>query len=570
MLVFIIFMAKQVNNSLQSRLLYPSRIGIPAWLWLKPRLSTTALTLVIALFLVLFDNLSFWKTSLNLLHDLTAVNIGFMLSQFVLLLVLLNLFLYLVCFKYIFKPLVIGVLISASLASYFMNSYGIMLDRTMMQNVMQTDYKETFELLNPQMFYSLFLLGVIPSTFVLRTEIQYRSFAREIGSKLLLALLSLLVVAALVFAFYQDYASLSRNNRYLKYLINPTSYIYSLSSYLHRSLKDGNRVIKPLGEDAALTAAWKKGDKNNLVILVLGETARQMNFSLNGYQRETTPLTRTKDVISFKNVYSCGTATATSVPCLFSHLGRQAYSDSKAKGQEGLLDVLSHAGIEVLWRDNNSGCKGTCDRVQQERMSHLTVPDLCNATECYDEILLYKLQDYIEQLKGDAVIVLHQKGSHGPAYYLRYPKAFEQFTPVCATNQLQECQQQEIVNAYDNTILYTDYFLAKTIDFLKGNSARFNTAMIYISDHGESLGENNLYLHGLPYFIAPDEQKHVPLMLWFSDEFATNNSINSTCLHGRGEKDYSHDNIFHSLLGLMGVSTTVYDKKLDLFAGCRG
>jgi len=556
-------MTEQVNNLLQFQ-------RLPRWIWAKPKLSTTQLTSTIALFFVLFSNQSFWNATLKIFHDLSIENMGFVFSLFVVLSVLLNLLLSLLCFKYIFKPLVVGLLVTTSLASYFMDSYGIMLDKTMVQNIMQTDYNESFELLNPQMFYSLFLLGIIPSAFVLRTETQYKAFSKELWIKLIMAVLSLLVITALVFCFYQNYSSLSRNNRYLKYLINPTGYIYSLSTYINRSRKGEHSVIKPLGKDAALTAAWKKGDKKNLVILVLGETARQMNFSLNGYERETNPLTRTKNIINFKNFYACGTATAVSLPCLFSHLDRSNYSDAKAKAQEGLLDVLSHAGIEVLWRDNNSGCKGTCDRIQHEKMSRLTVADLCNPSECYDEILLYKLQEVIKNLSGDAVIVLHQKGSHGPAYHLRYPPSFERFKPVCATNQLQECQQQEIVNAYDNTILYTDYILAKAIDLLKENTTQFNTAMIYVSDHGESLGENNLYLHGLPYFIAPDEQKHVPFMLWFSDQFAANNSINRSCLRGRTEEDYSHDNIFHSLLGLMGVSTAVYDKKLDLFAGCRG
>ena len=560
-----IFMTKQAYDSPLSRFLL-----LPVWLGIKPKLSSRQFTFITALFFVLFSNQAFWKASLNTFQSLSFGNIAFIFSMFIVLLALLNVFLSLICFRYIFKSLVIGMLISTSLASYFMDSYGVMLDGTMVQNVMQTDYSESFELLTSQLFYYLFLLGIFPSVCVLRIEVQYKTFARELWVKLWTVVVSLLVISALLFCFYQSYSSLARNNRYLRHLVNPVSYIYSLGSYIGRLNKGAHSVIKPLGEDAVLTETWKRGDKSNLVILVLGETARQMNFSLNGYKRVTNPLTSTKNIINYKNFYSCGTATAVSLPCLFSNLDRHGYSDAKAKGQEGLLDVLSHAGIEVLWRDNNSGCKEACDRVTYEKLSHLKVVDLCSSSECYDEILLYKLQAYLENLKGDAVIVLHQKGSHGPAYHLRYPPSFEKFKPVCATSQLQECEQQEIINAYDNTILYTDYFLAKTIDFLKANSARFNTAMIYISDHGESLGENNLYLHGLPYFIAPDEQKHVPFMVWFSDGFVANNSIDSSCLHGQEEENYSHDNIFHSMLGLMGVTTAAYEKKLDLFADCRG
>jgi lipid A ethanolaminephosphotransferase len=307
----------------------------------------------------------------------------------------------------------------------------------------------------------------------------------------------------------------------------------------------------------------------SVAILVLGETARADNFSLNGYYRDTNPMLSREDVISFSNFYSCGTSTAVSVPCMFSHFGEKGYSESKARQSENLLDVLTHAGIRVLWRDNNSGCKGVCGRVEFENMENLNKTEFCSESGCFDEIMLQGLQSYLDNLDQDAFIVLHQKGSHGPAYYLRYPEPFKVFTPVCESSRLDQCPRQEIVNAYDNSILYTDYFLYKVIVFLKTNSDRFYTAMIYVSDHGESLGENNIYLHGLPYHFAPAEQTHVPFILWLSKGFEETYGIDKTRLLKISDDRHSHDDLFDSVLGLLNIRTKEYDAGQDLFAGAK-
>ena len=260
-----------------------------------------------------------------------------------------------------------------------------------------------------------------------------------------------------------------------------------------------------------------------------------------------------------------------SLPCVFSALGREDYSDRKAHAQEGLLDVLSHAGFEVRWYDNNSGCKGACDRVSYEDLSQPEAGNRwCVGDECYDERMLDKLPEVIRNAKGDLVVVLHQKGSHGPAYSKRYPKAFQRFTPVCETTELAKCSRESIVAAYDNTILYTDHFLSQTIEVLKQASAseKVNTAMLYFSDHGESLGENNMYLHGAPYILSPNEQRAVPMMLWLSDGFRERFHIDQRCLTARAGQPFSHDNVFHSVLGMLSVSTAVYNPALDIFGPC--
>jgi len=276
-----------------------------------------------------------------------------------------------------------------------------------------------------------------------------------------------------------------------------------------------------------------------------------------------------QDIINFPKVTSCGTETAVSVPCMFSGLGRSHYSDSKAKSQEGLLDVINHAGISVLWRDNNSSCKGTCNRVAYEEMQHLQVPEFCNGRECFDEILLHQLNEKVALTAGSKVIVLHQKGSHGPDYFERYPHDKEFFSPVCKTNQLQHCTKAEVVNAFDNTIRYTDYFLNKTIEWLKTKNDQYNTSLIYLSDHGESLGENSLYLHGMPFSIAPKEQKQVPFFMWLSANYVVANDIDNSCLRAISANSYSHDNLFHTALGMLNLQTGVYKSELDMVEPCR-
>ncbi len=531
-------------------------------------MSKIKFTLIISLFLVLFTNKSFWL-ELYKIYNSSQQNIFFIISIFLFLVVFINLCLTIISFKYILKPTVIFILITASLAAYFMNSYGIMIDRSMIRNVMETDIKEAGGLFNPAIFFYLIFLGIIPSLLVWRQRFEDKTFAGEILNKIYVAGISLLLIVVIVFPFFKDYLSLGKNYKYIRHLINPVNYIYAISSYTKRTLTDKNVPIKPLGTDAVLLTDRKQRGKNNLLIIVVGEAARAVNFSLNGYKEDTNPLLSQEKVFNFSNTYSCGTATAASVPCMFSHFNRADYSRSKADHNENLLDVLSRVGIKVLWRDNNSGCKGVCTRVETENMEHLHIPGLCGREECFDMVLLENLQDYVDKLDSDAVVILHQKGCHGPEYYRRHTDEFSEFSPECTTNQLQECTSAEVTNAYNNTLLYTDYFLTQVIDFLKDNSENFYTSMIYMSDHGESLGENGIYLHGLPYFIAPDEQKHIPFIVWLSPEYMTFAGINGNILAKEREKEFSHDNLFHSVLGLMGVKTKIYDPNLDIFTNCR-
>ncbi len=522
--------------------------------------------LAVSVYIILVFNISFWKGIVKIFGAPDSGEFFFFCSMLLSLVAAANMIFSLFSFRYIFKPIVILIVISSSLIAFFMDTYGIMMDKGMLQNILETDSGEVMELFSFKLLIHFFFLGMLPALLIGWIKIKYRKNIKGFFFCSGIILFSAVFLGANAVVFFKDYASLSRNHRHLRFLINPSYFFYSVSEYAQDLLSRSNLPPTPIGSDAVLEKTWEERGKKTITVLVLGETARAENFSLNGYSRDTNPMLSQEEIINFSNFYSCGTSTAVSVPCMFSHLGEERYSESKAKKSENLLDVLSHAGIQVLWRDNNSGCKGVCKRIEAEKMANLQHENLCGDAGCYDEILLQGLQEYVDSLKKDAFIVLHQKGSHGPAYYLRYPESFELYEPVCETSQLDKCPRQEIINAYDNSILYTDYFLSLVIGFLKNNSDKFDTAMIYVSDHGESLGENNIYLHGLPYHIAPDEQKRVPFILWFSKGFEDAYGIDRRHLESISAARHSHDNLFDSVLGLLDIQTKEYDPREDIFA----
>ena len=527
-------------------------------------------TLVASVFFVVACNLRFWHTFIEATGGFLPRNIPLYLATFLILVLLFNALLTLFSFRPVLKPVLIVLFMATAFAAYFMNQYGVAIDSTMMQNVFETDLREAAELLSWKLILMVALLGLLPSFLLWRIRLAAPTLWRNLLGKLAVIFLSLSIATGALVLNYKTYAPTFREHGELRYLVTPTNYLYAIARYFQKKRKPP--AVVAIGTDAIKGPLWVGYARRTATIIVVGETARAMNFSLNGYHRETNPrLSAQHGLINFSEVSSCGTATAISVPCVFSSLGRKSYSDSKAKSQQGLLDVLSHAGFDVLWRDNNSDCKGACARVRYEDLSKpMPGNPLCNSEECYDERLLERLPQMIRESQQDLVVVLHQKGSHGPAYWKRYPEAFAKWAPVCKTSDFEKCSNEEIISAYDNTILYTDYVLSKTIDMLRQSSANdgVDTAFLYFSDHGESLGENNMYLHGAPYIISPVEQRHVPFMLWLSDGYRSRFRIDATCLAARSKQTFSHDNVFHSVLGMLGVSTAVYNPALDIFHPC--
>lgn len=520
-----------------------------------PPVSQSAIIIITALFLVLFDNVSFFSNVVKI-YPFTLSNTLFLISLVFLLFAFIILILTIVSYKHTIKPALITVLLISSVTSYFMNSYNIVIDENMIRNTLQTNFSEALDLLNIKLVIYLILLGVAPSYFIYKVNIKELSFKSALLSKVKIILISVITIGLIIFSFSKYYASFIREHKTLRLYSNPVFYIYSTGKYISSSIKIKDLPFRHIGKDAKKD---KADIKRELVILVVGETVRADRFSLNGYHKKTNPLLEKENIISFKNMSSCGTSTAVSVPCMFSKFTREEYSAEKGQTYENVLDVLSHAGVNILWRDNNSGSKGVALRVPQENYQTKKLNTICD-TECRDEGMLVGLQDYINRQQGDMLIVLHQMGNHGPAYYKRYPKEFERFTPTCKDKNLQNCTQEQISNSYDNAIVYTDYFLSKAIQLLKNNSDKYETALLYVSDHGESLGENGIYLHGLPYFIAPEAQTHVASFLWAGKQM----KIDWEKLKHKENHPASHDNLFHMLLGLFEVKTHDYNKNMDI------
>lgn len=537
-----------------------------------PRPHPIVLVWATALFFTTIGNIALWKTLWGLIDLNSLRSVLFLASLPLVLFCLFNLLLTpLLALPFVRKPLLVLLVVVSAACSYFMLHYNVLIDRSMVQNVFETNQAELNAYLSLPLLLTLLALGVLPAAglALMRTT----SGAGSIRSLLVWpvsVLASLLVLLAIGFAFYKDYSSLLRNNRHIRDQVLPLNVVRHTHGYLKGLYSTRQQPLRAIGMDAQRAP----GPRPKLVILVVGETARSQNFQLNGYPRATNPrLSRKEGVISFNDVSSCGTATAISVPCMFSQMTRGQYDDVRAATEENVLDILQRTGISVLWRNNNNGgCKGVCERVPTEDMPALKVAGQCVNADgtCYDGVLLHQLGARIDAINGDALIVLHQLGSHGPTYFERYPAASRAFSPTCDSNQIQHCSNEALVNTYDNTLVHTDQVLAEAIGLLRGYSAHRDVALIYVSDHGESLGERGMYLHGTPYFIAPREQTQVPMVMWFSTEFSHNAGLDLACMRGNAlHRAYSHDNVFHSLLGLFGVSSTVYQRDLDVFAGCR-
>ena len=529
---------------------------------LPPRpttVSSNSLIVAVSFFVALFSNVAFFTAAAQT-YGISVRSIVFFASLFFFITSIFMLVLSAICHRVLVKPLLIAFLLLSSVIAYFSNKYGTIFDYHMLGNVLETDPAEARDLLNLQLILYVAGLGVLPAAIVYLVALRTPDWKTETVARLKLAGAAIATLGIIQIVFGGNYASMMRDHFDLVARINPTYPLYSAAKLAVRanpvSVTQAHELI---GTDAAIPSTDVSRD---LVIMVVGETARADHWSLNGYTRETNPRLSQQDVINFPDFWSCGTFTSWSVPCMFSSLGRAKFTPALASAEGNALDVLQRAGVSVLWRDNNSTSKGVAERVTYEDFKKPSKNPVCDEGECRDEGMLHGLQQYIDAQKGDIFIVLHQMGNHGPAYYKRYPKAFEQFTPVCKTNDLGACSSEEINNAYDNAIRYTDYFLSKVIELLKQNDSRFDTAMLYVADHGESLGEYGVYLHGMPYKLAPNAQKHVPAVLWLGSKMKQELVLEK--LDQLRKQPWSQDNVFATLLGLFEIQSNAYDPQLDL------
>jgi lipid A ethanolaminephosphotransferase len=517
---------------------------------------TRAILLVVG-FIMATGNWSLFSRILEI-YPLTISHIPFLLSLAAFFTILTTMFFLTICYGKATRWILALFLIIASQAAYYMDKFGVIVDVVMIDNIAQTNPQEFAGLLSLSLVIRTIVFGLIPAWLVIKYFPKAENTRAEIKSRLKLFGVLVLTILVLIASFTSGYFSFWREHKITRFYANPTYTVYSVIKYVTQQISIAKAVpLKHIAQDAVMVGTH---ERTELMVLVIGETARADRFSLNGYHRETNPLLARQEVVSLGNVSSCGTSTGVSVPCMFSSLGRKGYDKETALNQENALDVLFDHGVQILWRDNNSDSKGVATRMKYEDFKSPTLNPACEG-ECRDIGMLSGLDKYIAARKGkDILIVLHQMGNHGPEYYRRYPKEFEKFKPMCMTGELQDCSQEEIDNSYDNAILYTDYFLSNVIDLLKKYDEDYSTVMLYVSDHGESLGEHGFYLHAAPYLIAPKEQTHVPAIVWMGKHFDYKKE------QLMPYKDYalSHDDVFCSLLVAFEIDAKMCEAKKDI------
>ncbi|MDP5213886.1 phosphoethanolamine--lipid A transferase [Pseudoalteromonas tunicata] len=528
-----------------------------------PRFQCTfkSLIILISVYFTFVFNFPFLKRIMGAVTALPDYNVLFLITIPVFVFLLLLIFFTLISNKWFFKPLSIVLILLSSMVFYAGQNYGVVFDYGMMQNIFETDTSEAHTYLNQSAVLSFLLSGLLPAFLVYRVQLQHKGFVVELKNRAMLLLIAFIGIVVIAVSFYSNFASVGRNNKELKKFLVPSQFLDSSIKYVARTYLQTPPVFEVLDAKPTLIDKTKK----QVFVLVVGETARAESFSSNGYERSTNRYTEPLNMTAYQHVSSCGTATAVSVPCMFSVLNREDFDNKTAANEQNVLDIIQQAGVEVIWIDNNSGCKGVCERVQHEKIDHTQHNDMCDGEYCFDEALISVLRNKINKVKSDKVlIVMHMMGSHGPTYYRRYPKAHQLFTPDCPRSDIQNCTKEQLINTYDNTIAYTDFVLAQSIAELNKLPEEISIGLLYVSDHGESLGEMGAYLHGFPYSLAPSQQTHVPLLTWFKQS-----DIDPVCQNNLADTvEFSHDNLFHSMLGIMGVNTKAYNQQLDMFNIC--
>jgi lipid A ethanolaminephosphotransferase len=526
-------------------------------------LTPNRLCALVALWIVLLANGAFWRLLFQV-EGSGPQTWPFAISLLLALLGFNLLLLRLLSPGRLLRPMLSLLLLVAVAAGWFMDTYGVALDSTMLRNVYETNPAEARDFLGWPLMWRLAWQAGPPIAFIWWIPLPVARWWQTARDWLLgcLAGLALVLVAAL--PLYSSYASWFRNQDSARYLVTPANVVVASARMLVHALAGPVPFVRA-GLDAHRIADHPKP---LLVLLVVGETARAANFSLGGYARDTNPRLAQRGVFYFSDVTACGTSTAVSVPCMFSGLPREEFRLGDAAQRDSVLDVLQRAGIAVRWIDNQSGCKKVCDRVPHEKAEAYS-PAACADGECLDEALLHALDARLPQVSTDSLLVLHALGSHGPSYYRRVPPEGVFFTPTCATERIEQCSDEQIINAYDNSLRYTDQVLDGLIGRLAAASDRVDSILIYVSDHGESLGEHGLYLHGQPWLLAPEVQKKVPMLMWFSAGAPARLQLDTSCLRARLGAPASHDNLAPTLLGLTSTVTTFYRPELDLTNACR-
>lgn len=529
----------------------------------KKEISSNKIILMISLYFSSVLNLSFWRYVVQNIDVTDFKSALFAFSLIFFIFIPLYMLFNLIFSKKVGRIVTIILLLCSSIANYYMMAFNVYIDSDMVRNIAETNFSEAAEHISASFWLTFILTGVLPAFILAKIKICQAPMGNEIKTRAQNTFIAFLIPIFFALLCFKQYAVVGRNHNDITKLMNTFNYPYAFIRY-HQKKAKANRKLQILDTKPTI----KNNGQKNLIVLIIGETARAQNFSLNGYSHNTNPNLLKQDIVNFNHVSSCGTLTAVSLPCMFAAASQDDFDTDDAAFIQNALDMAQTAGYKVIWAENDSGCKKVCNRVEKADLSAFQTAPMCQDGFCYDEILLQYLKQELPKINNNTILVLHTIGSHGPAYYKRYPKEFDVFKPTCNTTDIQNCSQEAITNTYDNTILYTDYVVFSVIDLLKNDAQpNLTTSLIYVSDHGESLGENGTYLHGLPYAIAPEYQTKVPMLMWLSAQ--KKQQVDYKCLKKKALQDaFSHDNFFHTLLGMANISSSTYQQNLDILSSC--
>ena len=501
------------------------------------RLTLTQFVLLMSFLNFVFFHFPFYGFVFNNV-DYKSFNGIIIITSLVILMLVVNAFVFYLIFflsRLVGKFLLVLFFIINAVTVYFINTYSVIIDESMIGNVLNTNYEEASSFFSIKLIVYIILLGVIPGIYIIKVKIINVTLKKF----LITSSLALLFIIIMAFANASNWLWIDKNSKQLGGLAMPWSYSVNISLfYIHEHQKNKKEILLP---DATI-----KDNEKSVVVLVIGESARRQNFSLYGYKRNTNPLlSQTQNLFHF-DATSCATYTTAGVKCILEH----AHTDDL---YEILPNYLYRNNVEVIWRTTNWGEPPV--HIQNYKNKDALMLN-CKGDGCnYDEILLSGLKDQIlASKKNKILVVLHTSTSHGPTYSKKYPPQFETFKPVCNSVELGNCSHEELINAYDNTIVYTDYLLHNVIEDLK-QLKEYKSAMFFVSDHGESLGEKNLYMHGIPLSIAPKEQYEIPFIVWLSD----------SSKQLKPDKTLSQNHVFHSVLNFLNIQSPVYDEEMNIF-----
>ncbi len=504
---------------------------------LRTNLKITHFALIMSFLNFLFFHFPFYTFVFNNVDCKSLNGITIIISSLILMLVVNFFAFYLIYFlsRSVGKFLLVLFFIINAIAVYFINTYGVIIDESMIGNVLNTNYEESSKFFSIKLILYIILLGIIPGIYIIKAKIVNVTLKKF----LLTSSLTFLFILTLVFANASNWLWIDKNSKTLGGLAMPWSYSVNVSLfYIHNYKKNEKEILLP--------NATIKNNEKSVVVLVIGESARSQNFSLYGYNKNTNPLlAKTNNLFHF-DATSCATYTTAGVKCILEHKNTDEL-------YEILPNYLYRNKVEVIWRTTNWGEPPI--HIENYQNRDVLMPN-CKGEGCnHDEILLTGLKDQIlASKKNKVLIILHTSTSHGPTYSKNYPPQFETFKPVCNSVELGKCSQTELINAYDNTIIYTDYILSQVIEDLK-QLTEYNSAMIFVSDHGESLGEKNLYTHGLPLSLAPKEQYEIPFIVWLSD----------SSKQLKPNKVLSQNHVFHSVLNFLSIQSPIYNEEMNIF-----